>query len=335
LIPVITDAKRRFMDNRNMQALERFEQLCQNLEKVAPLAYVWHPAKPVPALPKPIAVTLQAATHGNEVGGIDVLNAFLQLLHAGVIDPPFPMGFAIGNPAGVKADRRFVEKDLNRSFGQTADAAVEEKRARVLEPLLEKTALFVDFHQTIEPSHRPFFIFPYTKAAFELAAALHEQIPIVSHWGLSFSKDGMCSDEYVNHRGGTGITIELGQKGFDAYHSGVGLQVALAAVQYAVGLFTGILEQRQRTGPELYTWRAIIPYEEGMILQEGLVNFQRVAAGDPVGSHHGQVLRAPVDGWILFPKYPRDPLAAPPKELYRIIKRIQIDELGKDGVINR
>jgi succinylglutamate desuccinylase len=323
------------MDNRIMQALERFEKLCQNLEKVAPLAYIWHPAKPAPLLPKPVAVTLQAATHGNEVGGIDVLNAFLQLLHTGVIKPPFSMGFAIGNPLAVKANRRFVEKDLNRSFGRTSSAGDEEKRARALEPLLEKTALFVDFHQTIEPSQRPFFIFPYTKASFDFAAALHDQIPIVTHWGLSFSKDGMCSDEYVNHRGGTGLTLELGQKGFDAYHSGVGLQVALAAVQYAVGLFAGSSEKRPLIDPELYTWKAVIPYEEGMTLREGLVNFQAVTVGDPMGSFQGQTLRAPVDGWILFPKYPRDPLAAPPKELYRIIKRIPVDDLGKDGVINR
>ncbi|MDQ3235644.1 MAG: succinylglutamate desuccinylase/aspartoacylase family protein [Pseudobdellovibrionaceae bacterium] len=323
------------MDTRNMQALERFEALCHNLEKVAPLAYVWHPKKPAAALPKPIGVTLQAATHGNEVGGIDVLNACLRLLHAGLINPPFPMGFAIGNPLAVKANRRFVEKDLNRSFGQTVKDLDEDKRARSLEPLLEKSALFVDFHQTIEPSHRPFFIFPYTKSAFAFAAALHDQIPIVTHWGLSFSKDGMCSDEYVNHRGGTGLTIELGQKGFDAYHSGVGLQVALAAVQYAVGLFTGVTDGRPSLDPELYTWKAIIPYEEGMTLREGLVNFQAVASGEAVGSHQGKILRAPADGWILFPKYPRDPLAAPAKELYRIIKRIPVDDLGKDGVINR
>jgi succinylglutamate desuccinylase len=323
------------MADRNMQALERFEQLCHNLEKVAPLAYVWHPAQATVPTPKPIGLTLQAATHGNEVGGIDVLNTFLKLLQSGLIRPPFSMGFAIGNPAGVQADRRFTERDLNRSFGQAASTLEEEKRARALEPLLEKTSVFVDFHQTIEPSHRPFFIFPYTQRSYELAAALHDRIPIVTHWGLGFSKDGMCSDEFVNHRGGTGITIELGQKGFDAYHGGVGLQVALAAVQYAIGLFTESLEKSQPVDPELYTWKAVIPYEEGMSLREGLVNFQAVAAGDPVGTFQGQELRAPVDGWILFPKYPRDPLAPPPKELYRIIKRIRPDDLGKDGVINR
>jgi hypothetical protein len=323
------------MADRNMQALERFEQLCHKLEKVAPLAYVWHPAKPSVTGPKPIGVTLQAATHGNEVGGIDVLNTFLQLLQSGIICPPFSMGFSIGNPAGVKANRRFTERDLNRSFGQTSSTHEEEKRARALEPLLDRTSLFLDFHQTIEPSHRPFFIFPYTKGSFDFAAALHDQIPIVTHWGLGFSKDGMCTDEYVNHRGGTGITIELGQKGFDAYHGGVGLQVALAAVQYALGLFTGAHEKGPRLDPELYTWRAVIPFEEGMTLREGLVNFQAVSALDPVGFHQGQTLRAPVDGWILFPKYPRDPLAPPAKELYRIIKRISPGDLGKDGVINR
>jgi hypothetical protein len=87
--------------------------------------------------------------------------------------------------------------------------------------------------------------------------------------------------------------------------------------------------------PELYTWKSVVPFEEGMLLSEGLVNFQAVKAGDPVGTQHGEPLRAAADGWILFPKYPRDPLALPPKELFRMIKPIRVRDLGQDGVINR
>lgn len=324
------------MDNRTMQALEQFELLGQKLEKLAPWAYLWQaPETSRLPRPKPIGLTIQAATHGNEVGGIDVLNAFMKLLQAAVITPPFPIAFVLGNPTAVHANRRFVERDLNRSFGQQGNTLDEERRARALEPILEQSAFYIDFHQTIEPSHRPFFIFPYTQDSFDFAAGLHEHIPIVTHWGLSFSKDGMCSDEYVNHRGGTGITLELGQKGFDVYHSGVGLQVALAAVQYAEAKLRGINPSKPRSAVELYTWQSIVPYEQGMELREGLVNFQAVQRGDRVGSYKGQALQAAADGWILFPKYPRDPLAAPAKELYRLIKRISVGELGQDGVINR
>ncbi len=330
------------MESRIAQVLIQFESLCENwralpgrMEKMAPYAYVWHPETSLSSLPKPIAVTLQAATHGNEVGGIEVLLEVLILLRAKVLQPVFPIAFVLGNPAGIKANRRFVERDLNRSFGQSAQGLEEERRARLLEPLLEKTALFVDFHQTIEPTHRPFFIFPYTASSYAFAAALHRQIPIVTHWGPSFSKDGMCTDEFVNYKGGTGLTLELGQKGFDPYHTGVGLQVALAAVQYGMKQFIETQDLPAAMHEELYTWKSVIAYEEGMQLRDGLVNFQNIKVGDEVGSKKGQPLRADADGWLLFPKYPRDPLAPPPKELYRLVKRIRADELGKDGVVNR
>ncbi len=330
------------MESRNAQILMQFEAICENwgkepgqMEKLAPLAYVWHPVKPCPSLPKPIAVTLQAATHGNEVGGIEVLLETLRLLRASILQPVFPLAFVIGNPAAVRADRRFVERDLNRAFGQSANSLEEEKRARLLEPILEQSALFVDFHQTIEPAERPFFIFPYTQAAFEFACALHDKIPIVTHWGSSFSIDGMCSDEYVNFKGGIGLTIELGQKGFDPYHTGVGLQVSLTAVQYGMEQFLSSSKVPKRMNNELYTWRTVVPYQEGMHLREGLVNFQKLNPGDVMGMQHGKALQAAAEGWLLFPKYSRDPLAAPPKELYRIIKRIRADDLGHDGVINR
>ncbi|MFY7929636.1 MAG: succinylglutamate desuccinylase, partial [Oligoflexus sp.] len=78
-----------------------------------------------------------------------------------------------------------------------------------------------------------------------------------------------------------------------------------------------------------------IPFEEGMRLHEGLVNFQALKAGEELGRSGVHPLKAPADGWLLFPKYPRDPMAAPPKELYRILKRIKPDELGQAGVIGR
>jgi succinylglutamate desuccinylase len=331
------------MENKIVQALERFETVCENwldapgrMELVAPFAYVWHPDQSLARLAKPVGLTLQAVTHGNEVGGIDVLLECLRLLKQGLIQPRYPLGFVLGNIEAARANRRFVEKDLNRAFGVAANAKGEEQRARELEPLLERTQLFLDFHQTIEPTRQPFFIFPYNPRCYTFACALHDSIPIVTHWGGSFSKDGMCTDEYVNYRGGTGITLELGQKGFDPYHTGVGLQVALAAIQYGKWQCQGQTETHPpHVNTELYTWKAVIPFEEGMRLHEGLVNFQALKAGEELGRSGVHPLKAPADGWLLFPKYPRDPMAAPPKELYRILKRIKPDELGQAGVIGR
>jgi hypothetical protein len=143
----------------------------------------------------------------------------------------------------------------------------------------------------------------------------------------------MCTDEYVNFRGGVGITIELGQKSFDAYQSGVGLYSALAAMRYAQAHAMGGSPSFDVQHEEIFTWRRVVPYESGMALSEGLVNFQVLKSGQVIGSSLDGDLKVPLDGWLLFPKYLRDPLASPPKEIFRIMKRIEYSQLGLEGVI--
>lgn len=326
------------MEQRLKDALNRFETLCDRwpsgrgtMQKRAPYAYAWQPPQAIPSA-KPIVLTLQAITHGNEVGGIPVLITFLEHLASGLIQIPVPLGFVLGNPEAALAGRRYLESDLNRSFSHQSQETKEQRRARELEPMLSESQFFLDLHQTIEPTLSPFFIFPYTPAAYAFAAALHEQLPIVTHWGRPFSKDGMCSDEFVSYKGGVGITLELGQKSFDPYHIGVGLQVALSAVQYAQEheVLDDPIDPR-RSG-SLFTWKAIVRYESGMSLNEGLVNFQKLVRGEVIGRHKGDLL-AVESGPLLFPKYLRDPLASPPQELYRVLKNIAPHDLGREGVM--
>ena len=326
------------MQNLIEQALTRFESLCDNwgkgygtLKKHSSFVYLWTP--PASALPsaKTIALTLQAITHGNEVGGILSLIECLRLLQGGTLRPQVTLGFVLGNPAGAMANRRFLETDMNRSFG-SAGTSLEGQRARHLESILKQTEYFLDFHQTIEQSAQPFFIFPYTASGLAFARAAHSDVSVVTHWGQTFSLDGMCSDEFVNYSGGTGITIELGKKGFDPYQTSVGLQAILGSIQYVQQKLSAQYEPADQVSP-LYTWKAIELYEEGMELNEGLYNFQPVIKGEIIGVHGQKPLRSRESGWLLFPKYHRDRLAPRPREIYRVAKRIEAPDLGKPGVV--
>ena len=144
----------------------------------------------------------------------------------------------------------------------------------------------------------------------------------------------MCTDEYVNSQGGTGITLELGQKGFDNYQTGVGLQVAMAAIQFVQNKMP-LSRNSFSVGPlsEIYTWKQVVPFAPGMELKEGLINFEPVSKGQKIGIFNSKHLEVTENGWLLFPKYIRDPFAAPPKEIFRIMKRISAEELGKEGVV--
>ncbi|MBC7661485.1 MAG: succinylglutamate desuccinylase/aspartoacylase family protein [Chitinophagaceae bacterium] len=324
------------------RALTRFETLCDTwsqgnpfgtLVKLSSYVYLWAPPHDLPTLraPKNIGLTLQAITHGNEVGGINTLIECLSLLKTGIVRPQITMAFVLGNPRGALANRRFLETDLNRAFHSKVQS-LEGERARQLEGILIQSEYFLDFHQTIEPSLNPFFIFPYTPAGFAFARAAHNDVPIVTHWGKSFSLDGMCTDEFVNFKGGTGITIELGKKGFDPYQTGVGLHAALGAITYVQAKLSGPCEATESEG-SCFTWKATELFEEGMDLKEGLTNFQLIMEGDVIGTHGKDLLMASASGYLLFPKYPRDPLAPRARELYRIIKKIDARDLGKPGVV--
>lgn len=327
------------MKNLIEQALASFEAVADQwgsgfgaMVKHSAYVYLWHPPVVTHKPRKSIGLTLQAITHGNEVGGILSLTECMRLLHGGVIKPEMPLAFVLGNPAAALENRRFLESDLNRSFGSKDHSSLEGQRALHLTSILKQTDYLLDFHQTIETSAQPFFIFPYTEAGLAFAAAAHREVSIVTHWGKPFSLDGMCTDEFVNYSGGTGITIELGKKGFDPYQTSVGLHAALGAIHYVQQKLSLHYQPASPRSP-LYTWKAIELYQEGMELNEGLYNFQPVNKGEVIGVFGGQDLTARESGWLLFPKYHRDQLAPRPREIYRIAKRIEARELGQPGVV--
>lgn len=78
---------------------------------------------------KPVFVT---CLHGNEVIPL-----------AGLAAAGIPQ--VVGNPAAVAAHQRFVEKDLNASFG-TDGTTIEEERGRQLLRAIPADAFVIDFH---------------------------------------------------------------------------------------------------------------------------------------------------------------------------------------------
>lgn len=311
------------------------EVLPYRIDKICPYVYRFRPLskEPIRAFTrKEISLTIMAVTHGNEVGGIRVLNHLVDMLASGVLKPNFTFVLALGNPWASLKDRRYLERDLNRSFDRDSEELHEDRRARDLEEVLQNTAYFVDIHQTIENSDRPFFIFTYNPKSYGFARSLADDLSVVTHWGGGFSKDGSCTDEYVNKMGGTGITIELGKKGFHPYQEGVGLRVSLSAFNFVTAKLEGQDIPSPEGSPELFTWAEVIPYPkaEDARLDEGWYNFRWVEKGQRLGIDNGQEISAPCSGPILFPKYLRESSGHQrPKEICRIMKSITEDELGQ------
>lgn len=277
------------------------------------------------------ALTLMGLTHGNEVAGVSVLNGILAHVLAGTLTLTRPLLLILGNPWAARENKRFLDRDLNRSFRAARRDSREARRASELEPLLAATSFLVDFHQVTRPCDRSFFIFPFRRASYEFAKAIAPWQTIVTHWKGSFSAEGMCTDEFVNDAGGVGISLELGQNGFDQYQIAVGIQCALWAL-HAIADSSGNAEPATRwrlNGTEradLFTWAGVMPWPDAGIvtLVPGLDNFSRVEQGQRVGDVDGLPLVCPFAGQVLFAKYlsPDQQRQQPsrPTELMRVMR---------------
>lgn len=87
-------------------------------------------------------ILIVGGTHGDERTGVDVVSRLKR-------NPVIGIGTLIANPRATQMHRRFVETDLNRSFGVRNPRSYEEKRALRLARILKQHDLIIEFHNTV------------------------------------------------------------------------------------------------------------------------------------------------------------------------------------------
>lgn len=277
-----------------------------------------------------LLLTLMAVTHGDEVAGLAVLNEVVEFLQSGFVPLQGGLALLLGNYTAVLQGKRFVQRDLNRSFALQEIVAEkgEAERARSLVKILKQTKFFIDFHQTAAHSTSCFGIFPYQRRSLAFAQLVQCEQPVVTRFGERFSQDGMCSDEFVQECGNVGITIELGQKGFDPTQIAQGVLIALRALR-CVNMSVNFEDIAVAT--PLYTFGQVVTYPASgdVSLVEGLYNFKKVARGESLGVIDGKTVVAEGGGVVLFPKYKFD-RQHPPHELCHILRKITAKDLPQE-----
>lgn len=291
----------------------KLKELGRVQEEVAPYAFVLHSAKKSTSN-KDIDLLFLGLLHGNEVGGIAVLNHILRSIFEGKFKPDIKMAFALGNVEAGKKNVRFIEKDLNRIFGSTDKMTAEDRRATELEALLKRSQFVVDIHQTIEPTASPFFIFGYDEKSFIMARTLAPSLPIISYSLKDRRDNGVVATGYSIDHGGVAVTIELGQKGFEQSQIDLGYGVCRRAYWYVKNqrlhriknFITSTFLRRSKPHPEdkvlVFSYRHL---NEGDLndLKPGYTNFMKISKGEKLGTSSLGDIIAPIDGRILFPKY--------------------------------
>ena len=123
-----------------------------------------------------IDLSLMALTHGNEVGGLGVILRLVEAIKERKLEVPGSLAIVLGNIEAFKQEKRFVESDLNRAFGIEHPQTLEHRRAKDLAPILARSQKLLDFHQTIMPSKKAFFIFPFSERAFHWSAQIDRDL---------------------------------------------------------------------------------------------------------------------------------------------------------------
>ena len=272
-----------------------------------------------------IDLVLMALVHGNEYGGVAVLDRIIRLLSSG-----YPLQIrlvlVLGNYRAATLGERFVDRDLNRCFGKKDADTHEGRIATELNEILAKARFLVDFHQTVAHCPHSFAIFPFSADNVAFAHHLDPRGAIVTRFGGNFSADGMCSDEFVLQRGGVGITVELGQAGFCSSQVTRGFWLACRAL----GLVNSGQPLPSLIAPtrDVYTFTQVVPYRADYRLVDDLYNFKLVTRGQCLAQTDTDtgVINVRDDGYVLFPKYD---FKIPPSELCHVVEKKRLTEVLK------
>ena len=90
-------------------------------------------------------------THGNEKLGINLVKSLKER-------PISKVDSLIANPMATERGIRFIEADLNRSFGRQVQSSYEVRRAQRLVRILAEYDLVLDFHNTETPGNNCCFV---------------------------------------------------------------------------------------------------------------------------------------------------------------------------------
>ena len=261
----------------------------------------------------PFTTAIGSAIHGNETGSIPAVVSLLGELAEEATRLKGRYLFFIGNPDAVKSGTRFVERDLNRCFHLNDSSTLEGKRSIEIAKALSIADLFVDYHQTNQPAVFPFFTFAWHEESYRWAAHMQAAQHFVTRdMRIAFSSEGMCGDEWLRARGKPAVTLELGKAGMShaAHH------LTLNSLHRIVGFVETELEQNRLPVPampahsedlDFFEVAAKLPWPgDQASLLPGFENFQHVTAGTLLGfSKPGEHILSPIEGYLMFPKYPK------------------------------
>jgi succinylglutamate desuccinylase len=241
-----------------------------------------------------------ALTHGDEIAGLHILNAFLKRLIENKTVLQNELYLIVANRDAYLIGERYVSKDLNRQYGiEKKDSTIhEEKRVHDIRDILDLCDVSIDLHQTIDDTLYPFFIFPYKEETYQFARKIAPEMLLIT---MQLPDTIPTSSCYMASKGKIGITLEVGAQGVDIYQVTLGvhtLEEGLREINHPIKLNVS-----HKKAP-LYTLSHLEPYKSGILLfRDGLKNFDYLKQGEAVCKVDGKDIVTPQPGYVI--RYPQ------------------------------
>jgi len=253
-------------------------------------------------------VAVFGGVHGNEPCGVTALDDLartLDILRGEVF-------FVYANPPAIAAGVRFIERDLNRCFGDAQRAFVqpmlgsqERRRAEELMSVLDRCEALLDIHSTSNAGSAPFVICePHSLALADQLSGF----PILAT-GWDAVQPG-ASDYYMNttqladNSRGRGICVECGHH--QDPQAPALARSALLEFLVATGVIDGPRGQAPADQRVVEVFRSHIT-ETDFELARPFLNFERLRPGDTIGTDGGTAHVVEEDLCILFARDQDEP----------------------------
>ncbi len=232
---------------------------------------------------------LSIMIHGNETLGLHLINYLLEQ------PSQKPFGLILGNREATLINKRFVERDLNRSFLEKNNEKFEENRAKEIETFASTFQYVLDIHQTSHDSEREFFLCRNHKESLQMAE-IFPSSPLVFLREPKMSSEGEGFGSFALKNSLPFLTVELGKMGFNQDYFDKGLEIIHNFLDFEGEVQSINLER------SCYLFsKKVIKQSEDDLLVSGLTNLQPVSKGKNLLKN--REFLCPIEGYTLFPKY--------------------------------
>lgn len=294
------------------------------------------------------------AVHGNEVCGTQAITQLLQEISNGQLNIERGMVtfVPVTNPLAYQLKQRTGDRNLNRNMAPSAiPQDFEDRIANVLCPLLDSHDVLLDLHSfhtggapfvMIGPQNNSGTLEPFNQAEAEMQLALCTGAPrIVEGWLDTYARGvsrraaapatagsaraqtlvtnpnyGVGTTEYMRSRGGYGVTLECGQ-----HEDPQAVDVARRAILQTLALLKMVSLPPELAPAERELLRLVDVTDREHAndkFSRAWRSFDAVKAGELIGTRHsGAEVKAPLDGFVVFP----NPRAEPGQEWFYMARR--------------